>query len=112
MLRWKVLLEEYGPINKCVKYPGNDAENSLSSIPLINSDVTYGNIKRETLAGIYCVDKLDYEMLPLKYVMINKYQEYKELVDKIKQLNYQNKCFCEGGKLTHLICRNEKCYSK
>ena len=39
VLRRRLMLEEYGPKIKYIKGPDNDAEDSLSRIPLINSDV-------------------------------------------------------------------------
>ena len=39
MLRWSLLLEEYGPDIKYVKGTDNDATDALSRLPLIKSDV-------------------------------------------------------------------------
>ena len=54
---------------------------SLISIPLIWYDLTESNITRETLSGIYCVDKLDGDTFLLTCQMIDKYKcKDKELV--------------------------------
>ena len=39
VLHWRLMLEEYGPNNKYIKGPDNYAADSLSRLPLINSDV-------------------------------------------------------------------------
>ena len=41
-----------------MKVTGDYAVEALISISLINSGVTDKDITRETLSGIYCVDKL------------------------------------------------------
>ena len=78
-------MEEYGPIIKYIKGPDNYATDSLSMLPLINSDIIEWKIIKEKLDDSYCVDKYDDNTFPLTYLMINKYQcKYKELVTKQK----------------------------
>ena len=67
---------------------------ALRSIPFINSYVTERNITNENLADSYCDNKLDGDMFPLTYQIIDKYQQkYEELVAKIKRTNCHTKCF-------------------
>ena len=74
---------------KYIKGPENYAADTLSGLPLINSDVTESDIKREQLAEIYGVDQLDCDTFPLIYRTINKYQrEDKNLVEEVKRANY------------------------
>ena len=74
MLDLRLVLEEYGPEIKYIKGPDNDAVDSLSMLPLINSDFTDISIMRKQLAESYCVDQLDGNTFPLIYQTINKYQ--------------------------------------
>ena len=58
----------------------------------------------ETLAEIYCVEKLNEYTLPLTYQKIEKHQrEYKELVTKLKHAKCHIKYFCGGRITTQLI---------
>ena len=65
-LRWRLMLEEYGPEIKYIKGSDNDAEDPLSRLPLLNSDVTESDTTRKNLSESYCVDKLDSDTFPLK----------------------------------------------
>ena len=62
---WCLLLEEYGPTIKYIKWPDNDAAEALIRILLINSDVKEIDITREYLAESHCVKKLDSNKFPL-----------------------------------------------
>ena len=74
VLRWRLMLEEYGSEIKYINVPDNDASDALSRLPLINSDVTESNVTREQLSEIYGDEKLDGNTFPLTYLTINKYQ--------------------------------------
>ena len=52
------MLEEYGPKIKCIEGPDNDSADTLSRLPLIDSDVTESKVTREQLQERYGVDKL------------------------------------------------------
>ena len=83
VLRWRLMLEEYGPEIKYIKGTDNDAAEALGRLLIINSDVTKSDITSEHLVESYCVDKLDSDTLPLTYQTIDKYQRKdKELVEK------------------------------
>ena len=55
VLRWRLMLEEYGPEIKYIKGPDNDTADALIRPQLINSDIEDSKITREHLAEIYCV---------------------------------------------------------
>ena len=74
VLHWRLMLEEYGPEIKYIKGPNNDAEDALSRLPLINSDVTESDVTREQLVESYGVDQLYGNTFPLTHRTINKDQ--------------------------------------
>ena len=65
-------MEEYSLIFKYIKGPDNGAGDTLSSLPLMNSDATYIKNTREKSAVSYCVNKLEGDMFPVKFGMIEK----------------------------------------
>ena len=83
VLRWPLMLEEYGPEIKYIKGTDNDAADALGRLSLIKSDVTESDITGEQLAEIYSANQLDGDTLPLTYQTINKYQlKYIDPVEK------------------------------
>ena len=79
------MLEWYGPEIKYIKGTDNDAEDALSRILLINSDIVESNITRKHLPEIYCVEKLYSKKFPLTYRTIDKNQRKdKNMAGKIK----------------------------
>ena len=56
----------------------NNITYDLISLPLINSGVTEIHITRENLSESYFVDNLNGNLLPLTYLMIDKYHQRKK----------------------------------
>ena len=82
VLCWRFLLEKYVPYIKYIKGNNNDSADAFSSILLFKYDVKYINITKKTLSGSYCVNKLDGNMFPLIYQIIDIYQrKYQVLVE-------------------------------
>ena len=105
---WCLLFENYILTITYTKWCGNEEADDLRRLQLISSEITERNIEREILSEIYCVNKLDGNIFPLTYQMIDKYQRKdKELVNKLKHSNYHTKSFPGGGKVTQLICRSD-----
>ena len=76
-------VEKYDPKIKYIKDPDNDAADSLSRLPLINSDAIESNISRKYLSECYCVDKLNSDTLPPTYQTLDKYKlKDKNMVEK------------------------------
>ena len=93
----------------CILGPDNDATYSLRSIILIHCGVTESNIIRKILNESYFVDKLDCNMFPLTYYMIDKYIcKDKEQVDKLKRAKYHTEYICSGRNIMQLFCGSEK----
>ena len=85
--------------------------DNLSRLTLINSYIKESVITGENLSGSYCVYKLDSDILPLPYRMIDRYQrKYKELTEKRKRENYHTKHFRGGGNILLIICQNDKIF--
>ena len=75
VLRWCLMLEEYGLDIKYTKGPDNEASYALSRLLLINFDVKQSDITRENLSERYCVKKLYSNTFPLTQQTIDKYQQ-------------------------------------
>ena len=109
VLRWRLLIEEFGPKIIYVKGSKNDVAYALSRLPKTESHVTDSKITREYLAECYGLDKLDSDTFPLNYKLIDKFQQKDHiLADKLKRAIYQKETFCGGGKELQLICKNGK----
>ena len=90
-LYWRLMLEEYGPIFKQIEGSSNDAVYAFRRLPLINSHVTEREITTKPLAEIYCLDKLDGDILSLTYQRIEKYQwKDQQLLSTLKHAIYHN----------------------
>ena len=109
MLRWRLLLEEFGSKIIYVKGSETDIADALSRLPKTEGNITDGNITREALAELYGVDKLDDDIFPLKYKIIDKFQQKDpKVMDNLKRAIYHTETFCGGGKERQLICKNGK----
>ena len=109
VLWWHLLLEEFGLKIIYIKVSKNNVADALSRLPKMEGNVTDGNITREALAELNGVDKLDDDTFPLKYKIIDKFQQKDpKLVDKLKRAIYQTETFCGGKKKRQLICKNGK----
>ena len=107
VLRWRLILEEYGTEIKYIKGPDNNAADALISLPLINSDVEESKITREQLDESYGAEKLDGDTFSLTYRAIHKYQRKdKNLVEILKCANFCTKYFRGGGNTFMLICKS------
>jgi hypothetical protein len=111
VMRWRLIIEEYGPELYYVKGTKNVVADALSRLPLIDDtstdeDFTY-------LADHFGLEDSDLpdDIYPLQYQLIQNCQKSdKPLVKKIKEktLNYHMKSFHGGGKTRNLICHNDK----
>ena len=71
VLLWILFLEEYGPTIEYINGPGNVAVDTLIRLLLINYDITYVKIIRETLGDSYCFYILDGGISPITYQNID-----------------------------------------
>jgi hypothetical protein len=110
VMRWRLILKEYGPELLYVKGENNVVADALSRLPLISSessqDINY-------LADHFALHNNDLpdDIYPLQYSLIQKCQQKdKALLNKIKEKtqNYHFKSFHGGGKTRNLICYKDK----
>ena len=81
--------------------------DALIRLLLINYDVTENKITKEYLSESYCDDKLDGDIFPIVYQIVDKYQQkFTELVDKQNKKSATLNLFYRGGKRILLIHRN------
>mgnify|MGYP000620621369 CR=1 FL=1 len=108
VMRWRLILEEYGPTFQYVKGEKNIVADTLSRLNF-NSETEENQILEE----LYNLgqDDIKYNSNPLTYINIAKNQQQdKELIQKVKNdsKNYHIKSF-SGGRITrHLIVHNDK----
>jgi hypothetical protein len=111
VMRWRLLLEEYGPELYYIKGTKNIVADALSRLPIAPSNSTDEDINY--LADHYGLEDSDLpdDIYPLQYQLIQKCQKTdKALIKKIKEktLNYHLKSFHGGGKTRNLICHKDK----
>ena len=137
VLRWRLLLEEYGPEIIYLKGKANNAADAMSRLPIeehycfrtvkalcsLPSDDTYiqeCDVDAKYLSETYGIEELEAGTFPLTYKIIDKYQRKdKDLLNKLKRTidsssstdhtsSYHTKSFRGGGTDIDLICRNDK----
>ena len=135
VIRWRLLLEEYGPEIIYLKGESNGAADAMSrlpieeyhdikalkalcSLPTTNFTIQESDVSESYLAETYGVDKLEAGTFPLTYKILNKYQRKGEqLLSKLKRAveksstdhtEYTTKSFRGGGTVTDLICRYDR----
>ena len=121
VMRWRLLIEEYGPDIQHLPGEHNIVADALSRLDinpakLLNelsfshcAAVDESNYKADELADLYTVDKLPDNLYPLKYSVIDKYQQKDpKLLNKLNKGIYTTKTFRGGGKVRQLICRDDK----
>ena len=108
VMRWWLLIEEFGPTIEYVKGPKNIVANALSRLNLVSSPSTVQDI-----ADCYGLDKDDLpsDAFPITYQLINhKQNKDKTLLATIKQdaKHYMLKEFHGGGRSSRLLCYKDR----
>ena len=121
VMRWRLLLEEYGPDIQHLPGKHNIVADALSRLDinpakLLNElrfshamSIDESDYEIDELAHLYTVDKLPDNLYPLNYSIIDKYQQKDPiLINKLRKNIYTTKTFRGGGKERQLICRDGK----
>ena len=114
-MRWRLILEEYGPELCYIKGENNVVADALSRLDL-EEYKSPSSIKEEQLvfdhmAECYGLDKADLptDLMPVNYKVIEHHQKHDcNLLKKVKSFtkNYTLKTFHGGGKTRELVCYN------
>ena len=113
VMRWRLLLEEFGPELVYIKGSKNIVADALSRLPLTEDSVQeLKTFEEVTLYNAEITKQDEFENYPLKYKTILKHQkEDKELLanaEKNATNNYHLKTFHGGGKSYSLLCYSGK----
>ena len=114
VMRWRLILEEYGPELRYIKGENNIVADALSRLDLEDSRTPTTTEERflfDHMAECFGLDKSDLptDLMPVNYKVIEHHQKHdRDLNAKVKSFtkNYTLKTFHGGGKTRELICYN------
>ena len=107
VMRWRLILEEYGPQLEYIKGEKNVLADALSRLDIKKDTIETLEQMAQTI-GLNNED-LPSNAFPLKYKLIEKAQKRDQSVQNlIQKKDYTSKTFRGGGKEYTLICRNDK----
>ena len=102
VMRWQLLIEEFGPTIKYIKGPKNIIANALSRLNLVSSPSDI-----QDLANCYGLNKDDLpsDAFPITYQLINHEQNKdKTLLTTAKGVKHYTLKEFHGGKSPQLLC--------
>ena len=107
VMRWRLILEEYGPKLQYIKGTKNVLADALSRLDIKHDPIQTAEQMAQTV-GLDNND-LPADAFPLKYKLIEKAQKRDQSVqDLLKKPNHTSKTFCGGNKQYTLICHKGK----
>jgi hypothetical protein len=105
-MRWRLILEEYGPELLYINGHENVVADALSRL---DTDVTHIPSHTVNVAEHYGQEKLSSDMFPVTYSLLDSYQRMdKPLQNLLCKTGYHHHSFHGGGKIYKLICKNKK----
>ena len=112
VMRWRLVLEEYGPKLLYIKGEHNIIADALSRLEIDDENTQSPQEQLEYLAELYGLDEKDLpdDFFPLQYKLITKHQQQDEdLMEQLKtNPKYTLKTFRGGGKTRQIVCKNDK----
>ena len=111
VMRWRLLIEEYGPEIKYIKGENNIVADALSRLDIDETNPTMEyEITNDMLAERYDISKLSDNEHPVTFRTIEKHQKKdRTLINKLKtNKNYTLKTFRGGEKSYDLVLRHDK----
>lgn len=110
VLRWRLLIEEFGPTITYVKGQHNIVADALSRMNINDLEDFSDDITPGYYAECFGIDELPQDLFPLTYELIDKEQQKdNELLEALRKNQYSVNAFCGGDNTKRdLICHNGK----
>ena len=108
VMRWRLILEEYGPELIYIKGERNIVADALSRLDMTDQEF---QLNANQMAEAFGIDKTDLpdDVYPLNYKLIHKMQQKDtSLMRKISNKKYNLKTFHAAGKSYDLVVSNDK----
>ena len=104
-MRWRLVLEEYGPELIYIKGEANIVADALSRMEMDSKHIPTTDLEQ---AEAYGTDKISTEIFPLNYQLIAKYQVTDKEIQKNKD-KYVKQSFHGGeSKPIELYCKDKR----
>ena len=112
VMRWRLILEEYGPELRYVKGEQNIVADALSRLKIQDSNESHEQMQLETIAELFAADDEDFpKEYPLSYAEIQTRQDADASIKKLlrdKPNDYKKESFRRGDKTYELVTKENK----
>ena len=112
VMRWRLILEEYGPELRYIKGERNIVADTLSRLNILDSEEDQKQMSDAEIAELYAADEEDFpKEFPLSYAEIQKRQDDDAEVKKLlkdQPEQYSKKAFHRGDKTYDLVVKEDK----
>jgi len=112
VMRWRLLIEEFGPTLTYIKGPKNIVADALSRLELVSSAPTSSTVPQVQLAESYGLEKDDLPNVafPVSYRLIHNEQQKDKTLLGLAQTgkHYSLKEFHGGGRINRLLCYKDR----
>ena len=109
VLRWQLLIEEFGPEFKYIKGESNVIADALSRLPINSTSIPEEELTKDDLVERYDIEELPPDVYPLRFDLISKEQRKDKLLMKNLKTkeSYTSKSF-RGSE--EVVCHNNLIY--